>query len=413
MIFSFGIVISIFCPVFGVFWGFLYFCQYRRTLLSALIIGVAIAAAFYGYIPDSSSDVTRHIAWLKYYSGISFFNCFDAGHYNKMYVWDIWCWLIAQMNNENMLQASGALVGYTVSVYMIFDACNKYSIDRKTVRTLFLLLLCILPAHQFVCGLRNGNAFIICCLAFYLYIRDEKRNPVKPILCLIVAVLIHHSSLMLVGLFFIFVITGKKNNYRVSIIIFLSTLGIGLISSYLLRILPSSGNVAMSLIRESSLEATGHINDTRTWYVTKASSFNTRVNNYWAHMMIIMLILRSLYASYRIQENAEYNEINASMETRMRNCALINYSACLGLSIAFTLNGQRFLTPCLLVSLMSNVYGLKESPLYISHKGKMQLIDAPITMGAIGILLLHLYSLAYGTGSIISLLKGAVLGILN
>ena len=172
--FLFGIILSIFSPLFGIIWGLLYYIWKRQPLLSAIVIGFSFAFAFLGYIPEINADINRHMSWIEYYRHIPFSKCFDAGHYKMTYIWDAWNWVIAHFSDSNFLKASGAFVGYTISSYLLFDLGKRLSIGNRNIIVLFLTMICIIPGHQVVCGVRNCNAFLFCCL---FGVEDSRKSP--------------------------------------------------------------------------------------------------------------------------------------------------------------------------------------------------------------------------------------------
>ena len=99
--------------------------------MSAVLAGIASSAFLYGYIADQGNDIYRHIQNLNYYVSIPFYKAFDAAFLKTVYVWDIWQWIIARLHNDNLMQSSGAFVGYSLIAYMIFDYGKRSGSSRK------------------------------------------------------------------------------------------------------------------------------------------------------------------------------------------------------------------------------------------------------------------------------------------
>lgn len=192
-------LISCICPIVGIPITIQKFSARKNVKECAVLIGLSFSAMLYGYIADAENDIYRHFENLFFYEDISFFQCFNANVeiYNTLFIWDIWQWIIAQFNNPYLLQASGALVGYTLLSYLVFDYSKCRGLSTETWITAFIILLLITSPLSFSIGIRGRNAYIICSLAFYLFFIRKKSYS----LCLIIlfiAFFLHHSVIIVI-----------------------------------------------------------------------------------------------------------------------------------------------------------------------------------------------------------------------
>ena len=184
-------------PFAGIIFGLAYFNQFREPFRAALLQGVSWSAALYGYIGDQGNDIYRHMSNLSLYKDLPFYQCFDvlaSKHLRAVYTWDIWSWVMARFDNHHLLQSSGALVGYAVISYILFDYFNNNDFETKEWIPIWVFVISITSPLNYAVGIRYANAFAIFCLAVYLYY--FRNNKVLTVLFCIVAVFLHHGVLL-------------------------------------------------------------------------------------------------------------------------------------------------------------------------------------------------------------------------
>jgi len=197
------------CPIIGIPFVVQEYRKRGQVKFCAFLIGLASAAALYGYIADQGNDIYRHILNLRYYEGKSFFQIFDTGQLNSVYVWDIWQWIITLFRNEFLLQSSGAFVVYTIVSYIIFDYAKKHGFDSRQWQASIILMFFTVSPLSLAIGIRNGNAFIICALAIYLHLCRNK-NYFLALFIIFCTIFLHHSTLIILILWVLFPLFKKK-----------------------------------------------------------------------------------------------------------------------------------------------------------------------------------------------------------
>lgn len=377
----------------------------KSAYLPALMIGFSMAVVFYGYIPDQGADIIRHVRWLAYYRNIPIWKCFDAGHYSLTYTWDLWSWIIAQTNNENLLQASGAFIGYTLSSYIVFDTFRFIEgKNRKGLFLSFFILICMIAPNGVAIGIRNTNAFIICGFAFYMFFR-KRINYLTTFILLMVGVLLHHAAALALIIWVLFPLF-KKNKKVASIVSFFSCLSFELIYSRLLLPLVGGGQGGIAALFEDVVDNAYIAFEGRDLF--RYTSLNSTVNK-WAGIILVLLII--LHNSKALKNADEQSSSSYSMMTDLHYLSIFIFVIALGLSITFALNGNRFIGLAGIVAIAPLSYSIEKKNLSFVFRTN-EMLDLLLFMVSIAELLLHMYSLDYGTGSLISLLADGLLGVI-
>ena len=186
-----------------------YYHQTGRTKMSAVLAGIASSAFLYGYIADQGNDIYRHIQNLNYYVGIPLYKAFDAAFLKTVYIWDIWQWIIAHLYNDNLMQSSGAFVGYSLIAYMIFDYGKRSESSRKNINITFLIAFLTVSPLSLAIGIRSGNALVFCAFAIYLYF-VQNRNYWVTAMLIALSILLHHLMIVVLALWLAYAGFKKK-----------------------------------------------------------------------------------------------------------------------------------------------------------------------------------------------------------
>lgn len=188
---------------------FAYYHQTGRAKMSAILAGIASSAFLYGYIADQGNDIYRHIQNLKYYVGVPFHKAFNVAPLKTVYVWDIWQWIIAHLNNNNLMQSSGAFIGYSLVAYMIFDYGKRKNSTMKNIKLTFLIAFLTVSPLSLAIGIRSGNALIFCAFAIYLYFVQNKKYVITMLL-IALSIFLHHSMIVVFALWLAYTVFKKK-----------------------------------------------------------------------------------------------------------------------------------------------------------------------------------------------------------
>lgn len=229
--------VSIIFPIAGFCLEILYFNQYKRPLVSALLCGIAFSAAVYGYSADLDNDIYRHIQSIMLYSSISFCDAFDllknrGENISSVYTWDIWLWIISKFDNEFLLQSSGAFVGYTLISYMVFSVAKAKKLLMGYWLPYYGMAILSFPVLEITIGIRSANAFIMCALAYYLYYFKHKG---KFIICIMLSfsVFLHHGAIIPIAAWILLPIIYRyrKTTIFILMVVFLAYINIKIIWS--------------------------------------------------------------------------------------------------------------------------------------------------------------------------------------
>lgn len=376
----------------------------KSSIVPAFMVGFSMAFVFYGYIPDQGADILRHIMWLESYRNIPLWKCFDAGHYTLTYTWDIWSWLIAQTNNDNLLQVSGAFVGYTISSYMVFDTFR--CADGKSKKHIFLaffVMICLLPPHGFAVGIRNSNAFLICGFGFYLFYR-KRIGYIGTVVLLLLGVFLHHSASIAVILWLLFPVY-KRNKKIATVAFFVGSLSFELVYTRFLAPILVSRSGGIGALFESVVESAYIAYEGRDLF--KYVSLNSTVNK-WAGIILVAFII--LKNSISLKESDEDSSFYGDM-VELSSISFFFFIIALGLSITFALNGERFIYLSGFIALVPLSYSFARGGKLFEGR-KNVIVDSGLMLASVAVLLLHMYSLDYGTGSLASLLMDGLIGII-
>lgn len=370
----------------------------ERPVLKALSLGLCAGIAFYGMRCDATTDIYRHMALLSAYD-TTFLRCFDAGHYGGLFVWDTWCWAIEKIGDPYLLQSSAAFVGYTIVGYICIDFSCRYTERRDAWAVPFLFAVCAIPVFPLVTGIRSTIAVLICALGFYLY-----RMRGYPIYCAVlldvIAVMIHQVAIF--PLLLLMVLPLAKQRPKGALIgCFIAFMLVASIGQSLLPYL-SGGNGIFGFIRKA-IEALLMYDKGNEWTAANASSLNGIVNRISTLTLICVIVLSSL--PYFRRENSD----ERLLEIGLYVCLVAVASA--ALIIALPVNGERFLPAGyslgapLVYNILDTGGGRKNRGRFISGTVVFLLCAAA--------LLLHIYSLIYGSADTASLVMTCLFGVLG
>lgn len=390
------LIVGMIFPFAGIIFGLAYFNQFREPFRAALLQGVSWSAALYGYIGDQGNDIYRHMSNLSLYKDLPFYQCFDvlaSKHLRAVYTWDIWSWVMARFDNHHLLQSSGALVGYAVISYILFDYFNNNDFETKEWIPIWVFVISITSPLNYAVGIRYANAFAIFCLAVYLYY--FRNNKVLTVLFCIVAVFLHHGVLLPL-LCWILVPLLKKHRFIFSIVFVILLFTFNNYGYYLSQM--SGGNGVLSdLVSNTMFSAAAYQENGIN------NSFHAIVSRTLIIIFNVSLVIRTRGGWKEVWNNgegkAEYNVWNLSL-------LLTIASICMILLIGS--NGSRFFFVSDLFTALLLIYSRGYIPPYRSLP--YGLFDWIILLTAFGNLALSLYDMNWGTGSLPSFLLSLVFG---
>lgn len=387
----------------------LYYLQYKKSIHSAFLYGLAAAATFYNYIPDSANDSVRHMYNLRYYVGIPIWKCFDAGHYTQTYVWDLWCWIVAQTKLPYLLPATGAFVGYALTTYLVLDYCNLIAASKKNRIIGFLLAFLMSSPVGIVVGIRNSNAFLICILGMYLC--EIRHKPRALGLALMLAgILIHHSALLVLVMWIVYPLF-KKRPLRVGIIIGMALLSLTIISNYVLNTF-SESNWIVQMVVDTFKGATAYQTE-NNYNAAVSTNLKYKIDTINSILMIVLMLIRCKFLNISRQCHRECNISDKVYFNTLRLAELFSIVT-FSLMLVLTINGGRYTSIARMFAFLSMLVGYQNIPFMPIERSKMIVLymDICIMLTVLIGMALSVYTLTWGDASGSSIVGGLLGGIL-
>lgn len=390
------LIVCIIYPFAGIILGLLYFNQFRKPFSAALVQGLSWSAALYGYVADRGNDIYRHMSNLSLYQKLPFYKCFDvlaSKHIKAVYTWDIWSWAMARFDNHYLLQSSGALVGYAVISYILFDyiSCNDYEL-REWV-PIWVLFISITSPLNFAVGIRYANAFAFFCLAVYLfYFRNSK---ILTALFCIVAIFLHHAVLLPL-LCWIILPVFRKYPYICSIALIIFLFTFNNYGYYLTQ--SSDGNGIMSDLVSNTMYSAA---------IYQENGFNNSLHAVVSRTLIIIFNIAAVARSRFGWRNA-WNCGEGKAEYNLWNLSFLVTILSVCMTLLIGSNGSRFFFVSDLYSAMLLIFCKRnESP----YQGLLyEIIDWLLLLTVMGKFALYLNDMNWGTGSLPSFLISLIFG---
>lgn len=372
----------------------------KSPVQAALISGLCFSVALYGLRLDAANDIARHIALLANYEKVSFVDCFGAGHYDALFVWDIWCWIVAKIGDPYLLQSSAAFIGYAIITFVVCDFCKRVSASRLVLAIGLFHVVAAVPILGLVSGIRSSVALLLCALAAYLHL--IRGLPwIGTIALSLLGVFIHPVSIMALVLLLLFKpITNRPVIGLVGL--FFVLLASAAIGNAIMPVLSGSGNPVFRFLA-TALESFLSYSEGNEWTAAHSSSFNSRVNQaftlLWIGYIVVSVIQR--------RDCARHADSASSLD----RFVLVLAVATIALSLVLEVNGTRLVPMLFLLGEASIVARMTHRP---SKENKALFVFDGIGMLiAIGLLALHCYSVAYGIVDSPTLLSTVFIGIIG
>ena len=380
-----------------------YYHQTGRTKMSAVLAGIASSAFLYGYIADQGNDIYRHIQNLNYYVGIPLYKAFDAAFLKTVYVWDIWQWIIAHLHNDNLMQSSGAFVGYSLIAYIIFDYGKRSESSRKNINITFLIAFLTVSPLSLAIGIRSGNALVFCAFAIYLYF-VQNRNYWVTAMLIALSILLHHSMIVVLALWLAYAVFKKKpviGAILVAVIMLTFTNYEQYISMFM-----GGGSIFESLGEDLQLSVTTYYRGGRYLgvhhYVTLAVQ---------AALVVLLFVRGGGTEVFTLRRIGADSEQVITTRLRINQFQIVFIAAVFSLLVLLTYNGNRLFLVSLTISFLPFLDTLEEYP-FLS-KRRFLLVDIMLTGLIMATFLLYCHDMNWGTGSLISLVRSGFFGYLS
>ena len=175
-------------------------------LFSAVLIG-GLALACVTVEPPESWDLYRHYELLEQMQQGGHRYIFTESIYTHLPVVNLLYALVAWIGVPGLLPCITVIACYGMLSYMLWDFHKKEKISTQTMMLCFLFNLALCPYFHMVSGIRNVLAYAFCAFGVYKEHYDKKKY--FSILFSFIAVFIHPSALVILGLCFLLPIFRK------------------------------------------------------------------------------------------------------------------------------------------------------------------------------------------------------------
>lgn len=356
----------------------------RYPVQSAILVGLCFAVAFYGLRLDASNDIARHMSLLSSYARVDFLHCFGAGHYDFLFVWDMWCWFIAKTGDSYLLQASAAFLGYSLIAYIPFDYASRKRASRGIAVAGLAVALATVSFMEVAIGIRSANALLICANAAYgVYVCGK--GPFRFVMLALVAVMIHPVALLAIAV--ILVAKPVAANPKSGLLaVFIVGLAFAAIGAYLLPTLQGGSNSVASYLADA-VEAFLGYSEGDEWTAAHSASLNTRVNYLFTFLWLALLVVE-------VAVCARVGRMSHESLPLMHTVVLVSAVAIAAFSILLESNGSRLSAFAFCLGAIPVVDRATIMP--TSSSKPMFVLSCAAFLVAAGLCALHAYSVYYG-----------------
>lgn len=394
------LLLGMLCPIAGMFCAVANFSTSRKAASNALVFGNSCGWAFYGYISDKGNDIIRHMSNLNLYREVSLFQGLDIKK-NQVYLWDIWSWTISKFEDPYLLQASAALVGYSIIAYIVFDYANIRKFNLSSYVPMLLLALTVVSPLDVTNGVRFANSVLICTLAVYGYY-VKKSSKIKTLILFVLAIFLHHAS-ALVFVVWILMPIIKKYPIKSITLVFVVLLSFTNYDQYI-RIFSGSESIMATLLADGAQSARNYRNTT--------ASFHSLFVRYLQMIFNGAILIRGKMAlkANSFEESAE-KKISSGWSEYVWLFSATVFVIGFCLTITLGTNGNRFFIASMLLGLIP-LMEIQTFDGFLRLK-KYFVIDGTLLGCAMVCVALYLNDMNWGTGSVSSFIISLISGILS
>jgi hypothetical protein len=262
----------------------------HNTHYSFLLAGVFTSFAYW-VIPRGEMDLTRYFEQVAFFGNMSwtsFVNTVLTGDY--LFIQNILFYFIGKTGNYHLLPAIVIFISYFIMFYMLTDYANRMEARSSEILFALLFLICVMPFISLVSNVRNILAFSIISFAIYREFIQNKKN-ILTVLCYIIPLFIHISSLSLIVIKIIAQKSSKVKAKNISIVVtFIILIILIFNNAEALRTLPFLGEYIGSFISK----ANNYITDsTSLEYVRtlQQSTFSKLQKLYFVSTVLFLLLI--------------------------------------------------------------------------------------------------------------------------
>ncbi len=203
--------------------GVIYSEKHRMIYMTGIAFILAIIA--YRYIPSVEYDLYRHHLGVDRLKLMEFSSVLQYAISEFEIIKVFIMYVVAKLNNNDILQFMVSFLGYTMILFMIYDYTKRNNMNRWVMLLTMLYMLISLNYIHFISGLWNLLAMIIFALGIYMEYIMKKTKIISYILY-VIAPFIHISMLLPI---FIKILCNliAKNKINIKSIIIISIIVVG------------------------------------------------------------------------------------------------------------------------------------------------------------------------------------------
>ncbi|NCC54992.1 MAG: hypothetical protein EOM11_05845 [Erysipelotrichia bacterium] len=171
----------------------------RGWCIFALVMIFGLAILAFWITPPEAWDLSRHYDLLAEMEHKGWAFVFNESPYAYLPVINLLYALIAMSGVYHILPSTVVVICYLILLFFFVEVGRKQQIDSRFIAAAIVINLALCPYFHMVSGIRNVLAFTLCAAVFYMDIYLRK-NKILIILLYGTAVLVHPSSLLIVGI---------------------------------------------------------------------------------------------------------------------------------------------------------------------------------------------------------------------
>ena len=163
------------------------------AILASIAIGLAFALVCHGIIYSNVEvDALRiaHECMATRHMSLAYAITNPPSESVSLIVLNLWEWVVGQLGDPNLFQASAAFFGYSMLAWLMFDCLLTGNCTKSEFATMFVFVLVAVPMQTIVGNVRSTLVCIMAAVAFYIQSKSE-RTSVLALGLLVVACGIH------------------------------------------------------------------------------------------------------------------------------------------------------------------------------------------------------------------------------
>lgn len=194
----------------------IYFSPKEIRKISAFFLALNLGIIAYFTNPLPSDDLYRHYESMNLIKNLDFFEIFNSS-YSLVYFNTIIMYIISLTGLFGLYPMLYVSIGYYLLFYMVLEYSEKNHNSKQDILMMILFVFSIFIFRDFISGLRNQFAFILC--SFAIYIDYFKNKTLIRNLIFILSLFIHTSVIIVILAFTIYkLLEDKIKSYKLNLI---------------------------------------------------------------------------------------------------------------------------------------------------------------------------------------------------